>query len=338
MRHFKILILVATGLAAGCTEATDCAEDSLECVLSAYEQDKHGDLQSVVVIKDGKWVAERYYNGSDENTLVDVRSAGKSVTSILMGIALDRGLIESLDDPVSTYWPEAATSAAGPVKLADILTMRSGLHADADDPTSPGYENHMDEADNPLAVALSVPRLEAPGTQYRYNSHAAYIAGIVVGRAAGGGMEPFAREVLFTPLGITRWDWQEDNSGITKGQGNLFLTARGFAKIGEMMLNKGIYGGQQIVSRQWVEDSLTPKVDISASTSGAGGYGYYWYQDRYPVNGRQVELFFASGNGGNKIYIVPEFNLMVSVMATGYGQGRSHRRSNAILRDILALQ
>ena len=338
MRYVTIFAFLATGIIAGCAQADDCSDNTIECILTAYEQDKHGDLRSVVVIKDGKWVAERYYNDSDENTLVDVRSAGKSVTSVLMGIALDRGLVENLDDPVLKYWPEATASAAGPIKLTDILTMRSGLHADADDPTSPGYEDRLDEADNPLAVALSVPGFEIPGTRYRYNSLTAYIAGIVVGRAAGDGMEAFAIETLFKPLGITRWYWQEDNSGITKGQGNLFLTAKGFARIGELMLNGGKYNGKQIVSRKWIEESLTPKVDISESTSGAQGYGYYWYQDSYAVNGKQVELFFASGNGGNKIYVVPEFNLMVSVMSTAYGQGRGHRRSNAIFRDILALQ
>lgn len=338
LRHLGLTIIATFSLFAGFAHALDCAARELNCVLSTYENDQYGDLQSVVVIRNGGWLAERYYNGANASTLVDVRSAGKSVTSLLLGIAHDQGYINSLSDTVETYWPEAAGTALGPVPLDAILTMRSGLDADANDPTSPGYEDFMDESDDPLAVALAVPRRDAPDTTYRYNSHAAYIAGIVVGHAAGMGIEAFAVERLFGPLGINRYDWQEDRSGITKGQGNLFLTARGFARIGAMVLNDGKFAGQQVVSEAWIRESLTPRVDISADTSNASHYGYYWYKHTIDVGGQPVDYWFASGNGGNKIYLIPEQKMMVSVMSTAYGQGRGHRRSAAIFKDILATQ
>jgi len=338
LNTFRITILAAITFCASCAPAEDCATTSLQCILAAFENDKHGDLHSVTLIQNGVTVAEQYYNGGDPQTLVDVRSAGKSVTSLLFGIALDQRAIESLDDPVAKYWPDAEGSAIGPVRLADVLTMRTGLDADSNNPDSPGYEDNMDESDDPLVFALAVPSAEEPGTKYRYNSLAAYVAGVVVGRATGDGLGSFARSTLFEPLQIERWDWQEDRSGQTKGQGNLFLTAPGFARIGEMVLNGGVYNGQQVVSRDWIEENLKPQVDVSDSESNASGYGYYWFHQVYPLNGRSIEVSFASGNGGNKIYVIPEFDLVVSIMSRAYGQGRGQRRSEDILKAILATQ
>lgn len=336
-----VLAMLAVLWVGSTSQADDGGEPTaahkIEAILAAYDQDNYDDLQSVVVVRNGQWLAERYFNGANSNTLVDIRSAGKSITSLLMGIALDIGAVDNLDDPVQKYWPDAAGTALGPIPIRHVLTMRTGLNANADNPSSPGYEDNMDTSNNPLAVALAVPVLDAPGTAYRYNSLAAYMTGIVVGRSTGAGLETLAREKLFGPLDITHYDWQEDRSGITKGQGNLSLTARGFARIGEMVLNRGTYGGRRIVSERWINESLTPHVDISTSTSNAAGYGYYWYQTSYDVGGRSVEVFFASGNGGNKIYIIPKRDMMVSVMSTAYGQGRGHRRSEAILKDILNL-
>lgn len=338
MKTLHIAVVAAFTLCAACAPVEGCDTNSLPCALAAFEKDDYDDLHSVVVIHHGELVAEKYYNGGNRQTSVDVRSAGKSVTSLLFGMALDQGAIEGLDDPVARYWPEAEGSAIGKVSLADVLTMRTGLDADGNDPDSAGYEDNMDAADNPLAFALSVPGKEEPGTQYRYNSLAAYVAGIVIGRATGRGMEDFAREYLFQPLKIEHWNWQEDRAGITKGQGNLFLTAIGFARIGEMVVNGGAFDGRQVVSGSWIEQSLKARVDVSDLEPNASGYGYYWYRQPYPVNGRSIDVSFASGNGGNKIYVVPECNLVVSVMSRAYGQGRGQRRSEAILKAVLAAQ
>lgn len=178
--------------------------------------------------------------------------------------------------------------------------------------------------------------MEEPGTRYRYNSHAAYVASIVISKTTGVSLEDFARANLFEPLGIEHWDWQEDRAGYTKGQGNLFLTAPGFARIGEMVLNGGRYNGQQVVNRDWIEASLKPQVDVSDVEPNAVGYGYYWYLQPVSVDGHTVDVYFASGNGGNKIYVIPDLDMVVSVMSRAYGQGRGHRRSDAILEAVLS--
>jgi len=329
------LITAVAVLLASCAQTTTCAPDNLPCALAPFEQDEFGDLHSVVIVEKGIVVFENYYNDRNRDTLVDVRSAGKSVTSLLMGIALDQKAIKSLDDTVATYWPESKDTAVGSVRIEDLLTMRSGLDADGNNPQSFGYEDHMDASDNPEAFALTVPNAIQPGTQYRYNSHAAYISGIVISQATGVELGDFARSNLFEPLQIKDWNWQKDRSGNTKGQGNLFLTATGFARIGQMVLDGGVYNGRQIVSSDWLKASLKPHVDISQYESNAVGYGYYWFQQIYTINERPIEVLFASGNGGNKIYLIPELDMVVSVISPAYGQGRSHRRSENILKTVL---
>lgn len=328
------LILLGTGVS---TPVAARPASSFGAVLSRFDQDEHPDLRGVVVLVDGRRVAERYYNGETADTLHDIRSAGKSVTSLLVGIAIDRGKIRSVDDPVARYWPEAKGSAIGDVALRDLLTMRSGLAAFDDDPGSPGNEDKMDAAADPLAFVLSLPRADQPGSRYRYNSVTAYTAGVVAAKATGTPLESFARTALFAPLGITRWQWASDSSGHTKGQGNLSLTARSLAAIGEMVREGGAYRGRRIVSAAWLREALTPKVGISHSDPYADGYGYYWYAKTQVVDGKPVAVSFASGNGGNKIYIVPDRRLVVAITSSAYGRGYGQKRSEGILKALLAL-
>ncbi|MDV3456483.1 serine hydrolase [Sphingomonas sp. HF-S4] len=328
----KFLWMTSLLIAAPAAARTD---KQLEAVLARWDRDEHPDLKAVVVLRDGKRIAERYYNGETPDTLHDIRSAGKSVTSLLVGIALDRGGIRSLRDPVSAYWSEAKDSAIGSVTLADVLTMRSGLAAFDEDPKSPGNEDLLDEASDPLAFTLGVPRADPPGTVYRYNSLTAYLAGIVVARASGRSMVDFADDHLFRPLGITQRRWASDVAGYTKGQGNLWLTARGFAAIGEMVRGEGVYRGRRIVSATWLREALAPRVPIADSDPYADAYGYFWYAKTHQIGGQDVRVSFASGNGGNKIYVVPSRRMVVAITSSAYGRGYGQRRSETILKALL---
>jgi CubicO group peptidase (beta-lactamase class C family) len=334
----KFLIHALPLLAIGISlPATAQSISAFNTVLANFDHDEHPDLRGVVVMVNGKIVAERYYNGESADTLHDIRSAGKSITSLLVGIAIDRKKIRSVDDPVATYWPQAQGSAIGSVPLRDVLTIRSGLAAFDEDPSSPGNEDRMDEAADPLAFVLSVPRAEPSGKDYRYNSVTAYTAGVVVAKATDKKLEDFAHTELFEPLGITRWQWASDAAGYTKGQGNLSLTAREFAAIGEMVREDGVHNGRRIVSAAWLREALTPKVAIADRDPYADGYGYFWYAKTQQIDGKPIPVSFASGNGGNKIYIVPSRNLVVAITSSAYGHGYGQRRSESILRTLLAL-
>ncbi|MCD9030392.1 beta-lactamase family protein [Luteimonas sp. Y-2-2-4F] len=307
-------------------------------LLARWDRDEHPDLRGVVVLHRGRRVAERYYNGAEADELHDVRSAGKSVTALLVGIAIDRGAIGSVDDPVARYWAAAADRPIGQVPLRDVLTMRSGLDAFDEDPDSPGHEDRMDAAADPQAFVLGLPRVDPPGARYRYNSATAYVAGVVVANAARETMGAFAGRELFAPLGIADWRWDADASGMTKGQGNLRLTTRGLAAIGEMVRNGGRANGRRVVGEAWIAQMLAPRVDIAAVDPSAEGYGYFWYRKEHRIGGAAVPVSFASGNGGNKIYVAPACDLVVAITSSAYGRGHGQRRSEAILLAVLTAQ
>jgi len=330
-------IRIAVLFGALCSNPSVARTDvALNAVLARWDHDPHPDLRGVVVLRDGRIVAERYYNGESAEALHDIRSAGKSVTSLLIGIAIDHHKLRGVDDRVANYWREARGSAIGDVALENVLTMRSGLAAFDEDPMSRGSEDKLDAAPDPLAFLLTVPRADPPGSRYQYNSATAYTAGIVVAKATGQKMADFARESLFAPLGIHNWSWAADAAGNTKGQGNLSLTTREFATIGEMVREGGSYRGRRIVSADWIHEALTPKVTISSSDPYADGYGYFWYSKVQQINGKPVPVSFASGNGGNKIYVVLSRHLVVAVTSSAYGHAYGQRRSQDILQALLA--
>jgi len=304
--------------------------------LAAWDHDPHADLGAVVVMQGGRIVAQRYFNGEQPDTLHDVRSVGKSITSLLVGAAVDRGRIACVCDPVQRYWPAARTGAFGDVAIEDILTMRSGLAADDDDPDSFGHEDKLDAAPDTVAFMLAVPRANVPGSVYRYNSMTAHVAGLLVENAAGTDLEQFAREVLFAPLGIRHWSWGRDASGHAKGEGNLALGARDLAKIGELVRAGGRFDGRRVIGAAWIDQSLRPRVDIAEVDRYADGYGFFWYSKVQRLGDRALTVHFASGNGGNKIYVVPSLDLVVVVTSSAYGKGYGQRRSEEILRTVLA--
>lgn len=331
----RTLRAAGIGLALMLAIPACAAPPDVDRVLARWDDDQRADLKAVVVMRDGEVVAERYYNGDTAQTLHDIRSAGKSITALLAGIAVDRGRIHAFGDPIRRYLPAARTQALAGVTLDDVLSMRSGLDANDEDPASPGNEDRLDEAANPFAFALNLPRRETPGTRYVYNSLTAYLAGLTVEAAVGQPLDEFAAQALFRPLGIGRWQWQRDASGHAKGQGNLSLGARDFARIGQMALDGGRYGKQQVIAAATLKEILRPRVAIALSDPYADHYGYLWYVKTQRIGGRDIDVTFASGNGGNKLYVVPSLRLVVAITSSAYGRGYGQRRSQDILRDVL---
>ena len=310
-------------------------DPALEAVLARWDRDEHPDLRAVIVRRGGAIIAERYFNGERADSLHDIRSAGKSITSLLVGIAIDRGAIAGVGVPLAAILPAAQTSAVAGASLEDLLTMRAGLDANDEDPGSPGNESRLDAAPDPVQFALSVPARSRPGERYVYNSLTAYVVGLAVEQATGEHLDELAGRALFGRLGITDWRWQRDTAGHTKGQGNLSLTARDVSKLGELVRQAGSYDGHRVIAEQWIRDSIAPRVRIDDVDPYADSYGYFWYTRTHRVRGRDVPVVFASGNGGNKIYVVPSYELVVAVTSSAYNRGYGQRRSQAILLAVL---
>jgi CubicO group peptidase (beta-lactamase class C family) len=310
------------------------APPRIDSLFAALARDTTHDIKGVIVVRDDHVIAEKYFNGDDSTTLHDIRSATKSITGLLTGIAIDQGLIASVDVPVSAILPLPARQT-DTLRLRDLLTMRSGLDSDDRDSLSAGNEVRLDQSDDWLTFAAHVPMVSRPGEHYIYSSLNAYLLGAAVEHAAHEPLAKYADRYLFTPLGIHRYAWRRGPRGEGVGQGNLSITLRDMANNGAMIMHDGVVDGHRVVSRQWLQQSLSAIVPIDSVDRYADAYGYLWYQKSYVVGADTVLVHFASGNGGNKIYIMPQERLIVAVTSSAYNTRYGQRRSESILLAVL---
>jgi CubicO group peptidase (beta-lactamase class C family) len=183
---------------------------------------------------------------------------------------------------------------------------------------------------------LAVPAKTPPGENYLYCSLNAFITGAIVENASGMPLDQFAQKYLFSALGINDLKWRHVPINRVVGQGNLYITTRDEAAIGQLVLQKGRWKNRLLVSAKWVRDSVSDIVPISAVDPYADFYGYMWYTRAESVEGHSVLVHFASGNGGNKIYVVPSKDMVVAITSSAYHKGNGQRRSQDILLRILA--
>lgn len=309
--------------------------DGIGQLFNDLRKDQHGDLKGIRIVSEGHLVAEAYFNGGSPDLLHDIRSAGKSITSLLAGIAIDRKLISNVRVPITRLLGSGLRPEVGAITLEHLLTMRSGFSADDEDADSPGNENRMDQAASWLDFALSVPVRERPGQRYQYCSLNAFLAGACVENACHQPLDEFARQHLFGPLGIDHFEWRKGPRNRVAGQGNLRLTLSSMSALGQMCLSSGRVGSSQVVSAQWIKRSMSSIVSISHADPFADAYGYMWYTKTHDVSGKPVRVSFASGNGGNKIYVLPALKTVVAVASAAYGRPYGQRRSQRILSGVL---
>jgi CubicO group peptidase (beta-lactamase class C family) len=300
-------------------------------------------LTGLVVVRSALIVFEHYFRGFHEGSYHHVASITKSVVSALVGIALERGLIAGLDQPIIEFFPEFDTPDADPrtrrITIKHLLTMTGGW--------SEMGESSAERAFLPSIVqtAFRRPMAHEPGTVFHYDSLGCHLLSVILGRVTSMGTAEFAREALFRPLGIWRddtgtflwrtglggphnlqprgnWDektglsWWVDGYGNTTGWGGLHLTVRDLAKFGYLYLNEGAWDGSQIVPPGYLKESVT------AQNAGGPGpereptpYGYLWW-----VPGRPHGLYYGWGAGRQHVYVLPELDMVVAMTAH---QGRN---------------
>ena len=280
----------------------------------------HG-VDSMLVIRRGRLVAEHYWNGHDMATLHDLRSATKSVTSLLVGIALERGLIGDVTDPVMGYlarvYPDlAGDSDSPPLTLEHLLTMRSGRACDDRDPRSPGQEDKMYKSRDWVRFFLALPRADPPGERTQYCTGGVITLGRVVAEASGASIADFAARHLFGPLGVRTVAWSRFDGGrqIDSG-GHLHMRPRAMAKIGQLVLQRGVWDGDDIVSGAWVDTSTAVQTRF---TDDDRPYGYLWWRAQARVGERGVDVIFADGNGGQYIFVVPSLDIVAVFTGHNY--------------------
>jgi CubicO group peptidase (beta-lactamase class C family) len=316
------------------------SQDTITKMIHLINTTPPKDFRSVVVIKDGKLVVEEYFNTYWRETIHDIRSAGKSVTCLLLGMAIDKGLVKNVEQSIYDFFPspkfiKPQKDGHQDIKIKHLLTMSSGLSADVDNENSPGSTENWLTKDNWVDFAIALPMIFTPGEKYVYNDVCPMLIGAIIEEASGKKLSEFAKENLFSPLGIREFYWYTAPNGRTGPMGNLYLSALDFAKIGQLVLNKGQWQGKKIISTKWIEEISRKRFDISKQDPFARDYGYFWYAATKEVNGKKYECIYASGNGGNLLFIVPSENLVVSLFSSAYGPGNGHQRSRNIFGYIL---
>jgi len=328
------------GLEIGTPAAAGFRESTLDGLVQAIVSEKYPDVHGVLLWRRGRLVYEEYFYGFDRDRPHPLRSATKSFHSVLLGIAVDQGKIRGDQQPIAELLPWPVSSLANPdprkarITVGDLLSMRTGLACDDRDPSSPGNEQLIYSKPDWARFTMDLPMVADPGTVARYCSGGTHVAGRLVEQATGGDLLAFARKNLFEPLGFKGYKWPyqpvPENAG-TFGQ--LYLRPRDMLKFGVMVLDQGRWRGRQIVSRDWIERSTRQRTRI-----GSRGYGYLWWWQTFQVGSgksrRDVEALLASGNGGQKIYVIPSLQL-VAVFTGGAYNAPQDSAPNAILPEVL---
>lgn len=273
----------------------------------------------LVVIKGGRVIAERYYGEGGVRRKNLLQSVTKSITSALVGIALDQRCLESEDQRMLDFFPEAADRISDPRKreitVGQMLQMRGGFPWEETDPAY--WDALLTGAYLPLVEDL--PLTTDPGAAFQYSNLTSHWLGVIVARACGTDLKSFADRHLFAPLGAEAGDWTQDADGYYIGLGELHLTARDAARFGLLYLNGGRVGEQQVVPAEWVVESLEAH---SKSLNSAGvedgavgryhrdvGYGYQWWSARAGPH----TFDFAWGHGGQFIILLDDLDMVMVV-------------------------
>jgi CubicO group peptidase (beta-lactamase class C family) len=287
-------------------------------------------IHSILIVRHGRLVFERYFSGVDErwgdalgevtfrpDTQHDVRSITKSVTSLLLGIAIDRGWVPGIDAPAFSFLPEYAdlkTPEKNAVTLRHLLTMSAGFAWDENAPySSPGNsETAMNRSVDPYRYVLAQPIGTAPGTIYNYSGGSATLIAAILHKATGKTADQLARELLFDPLGIGPVSWIRYANGDPVVASGLAMKPRDLARLGQLVLNRGTWNGKQIVPAAWIDASIAPQIQGSQLYF----YGYQWWVGRSLLAGHQVDWVAGVGLGGQRVFVVPSLDL-VAVMTAG---------------------
>jgi len=281
-------------------------------------EQEENNFHSLLVIRNGYIVLDASFYPYAPESLHDVASVTKSVTSTLVGIAIGKGYIQNIHQPVLSFFPDHQIANLSTEKeaitLEDLLTMRSGLECISEQSEETTIE--MITSPDWVQFTLDLPMVTEPGTTWEYCSPGSHLLAAIVQQATGTNTMEFAQKYLFKPLGISNVIWPEDPQGIVRGQGDLRLTPHDIAKIGYLYLNNGMWENEQILPSSWVAEatSIKPNLDF---------YGYQWWL--FP----EESYYKASGRGGQAIYVIPDENLIVVV--TGNGQ----RFSDTLLESFL---
>lgn len=297
-------------------------------------------IHSLLVARRGRLVLEEYFHGYDRETPHDIRSAGKTFASVLLGAVMRQGAdigpqthvyeLLAADGPFSNPDPRKQE-----ITLAHLMTHTSGLDCNDNDDASPGAEGAMQgQSEQPdwWRFALDLPMAHDPGARYAYCTAGMNLVGAALHNATGEAIPQLFDRLIARPLQFGAYHWNLTPSGDGYLGGGVYMRPRDLLKLGQLHLNGGVWNGRRILSRDWVSASTAAHVEINEATTGMdadafaqvathGADGFAWHRYGVQVGERRVEAYEANGNGGQFLIVVPEYELVVVFTGGNYGQG-----------------
>lgn len=306
IRKISFIIIATVITVSSCKEPRKGKTN--ETILSENIEPVADNIFSTLISKNGKIIFEEYYNGKTKDSLCDVQSLTKGLMSILVGIAIDKGYIKNMDQPIEKYFPNEFKNLTNKKKsvitIKHLLNQTSGL-------SWKGYLEHQEwlESKDPISFVLKKKLENNPGEKYNYNSGATHLLSAIISRAYGNSTLEFANEFLFRDLNIHSVNWQKRNKGYYDGSGlGLKMKPIDLMKIGQLLEANGNWNGKQLVSKEWVQ-KLFNKNQKSSTQWGLRNskHGFCWYQSEF--NGDKID--YGMGYGGQFIIMIPDKKLII---------------------------
>ncbi len=281
---------------------------------------KFKNIDSVLLVKNEKLILEEYFGNYGPNKLHELHSVSKSITSILIGIAIDNKMIPNVDTKAYAFFPEHKGThwidEKYDISLKHILMMSAGIDWDERTKSLNDKDNDIVGlilSDNWIKYVLNKKVVEPPGLRWNYSGGLNILLGGIIKNTSDLYADQFADKYLFGPLDIVNYTWHRHSDGTINTQGGLSLTPRDMAKIGYLLLNDGKWKGRQIISKEWIDESTKDHIDI-----GSYDYGYQWYRGGIEANRREFEAFWAWGRGGQLIFVFPTLELVAVFTSNPY--------------------
>jgi len=335
------------GWSTAALESAGLSAKPLSDMSSAVRAGDFKKIGSVLIARHGKLVYESYFDG-DVSTPRDTRSATKSITDMLVGIAIDEKKLSGVDARVLQLLPEHARKLQNPdprkdkITVEDFLTMSSPLECDDWNDASRGNEERMYVIEDWAQFILDLPiaghmhlgeQVDPPpyGRYFSYCTGGVFTLSEVLQKATGVRTDHYARENLFVPLGITDEQWFYSPMNVPQTGGGLRLSGRDLLKLAQLYLNGGSWQGRRIVDENWVRTSTQPHARIDEETE----YGYLWWLKAFKSGEKSYPAFFMSGNGGNKVMAFPGLDMVVVITSTNYNTRGMHQQTEKLLTDYV---
>ena len=295
---------------------------------------------SVLVSRKGEVIYENYFKGFNENISHDLRSASKSISSTIVGLAIDQGHLKNVDQTLFEFIPSSYQQHNNGLKsqidIKSLLTMSSGLDADDYAPSgnSQASEGQYQNSANWLETVLKAKMVNPPNVEANYGSANPFLLGLILDSVLEEQLELYMDKMLFQKLGISNYIIQSDLEGKPYFGGGIYMTGRDMIKFGELYLLDGQYKKEKVLSKEWVQSSFANYRKLE-NVPEKNGYGYLWWHHSYKASEKIYKSIEARGNGGQYIFIIPDLDLVVAITSANFRNGKTQQPELILEKYIL---